>query len=213
MLFYERNPVLWNSIIVNWLSSPIVYLTVGALVTAYLAQSWQYRQKALEIKTDLVRRISQSIMARIKSHDYIMNRIEDFYRSRTQDKLLIAKNITDEITNLEKTRVKFETSNAEIGTEIETYFSCRIQAKWLYLVDTTFEYLHKFKYESFIDDASVAYYEFQEESRKIKIIRDQIVRDKLAIVREILDSPIRKLPTLRLTDRFKTLTRTGIQPI
>jgi hypothetical protein len=54
-----------NTKLKNILSNPLLLLLVGALVTGllapYITKQWQNQQKELEIKTDLLRRITQSV--------------------------------------------------------------------------------------------------------------------------------------------------------
>jgi len=57
----EPNPTLYD-----WLAHPLLLLIIGALISAlivpWLTQRWQNHQKKLELKSDLVSQISESVV-------------------------------------------------------------------------------------------------------------------------------------------------------
>jgi hypothetical protein len=90
------------------LISSLVLLAVGAVVSVFLvpyfANRWQLHQKGLEIKVDLVRRISKNVMR-------IMTLIESVEKADDLKELELDKEIRN-----------FKVDNNAIGTELESYY-------------------------------------------------------------------------------------------
>jgi hypothetical protein len=90
------------------LISSLVLLALGAVVSVslvpYFANRWQLHQKGLEIKVDLVRRISKNVMR-------IMTLIESVEKADDLKELELDKEIRN-----------FKVDNNAIGTELESYY-------------------------------------------------------------------------------------------
>jgi hypothetical protein len=92
----------------EFVSHPVVALIIGTVVTVfmipYFTNKWQKHQKGLEIKVDLIRRMSKNIME-------IMTLIES-----------LSEPYDDEKLELEKEIRRFKIDNKTIGTELEGYY-------------------------------------------------------------------------------------------
>ncbi len=89
---------------------PLILVLVGALVSgvlvSYLTNKWRLHQKGLEIKIDLVGRISQTVMS-------IMTMIDSPIESEYSEKL---------VEELHKQIRVFRVDSGVIGTELHAYF-------------------------------------------------------------------------------------------
>jgi hypothetical protein len=147
-------------------SHPFFLLLVGALISGllipYFTRRWQNHQKELEIKTNLVGRISESIMSMIMTNQFIEIGIKnikllfidivkreldpDASHHRPED----TEFVRGEITNLRKSvdeiemslgelnmeYKRFVISTAVIGTIIQTYFlEANIGKEWDNFID------------------------------------------------------------------------------
>ena len=102
----------------GWLSHPLLLLLVGALISNYLipglTRQWQINEKALEIKTSLVNRISTSVAGVVTTAQLGEIRAT----SQTQQEYDDAFRI-------------WETERGVIGSQIEAYFpGTQIGSEW-----------------------------------------------------------------------------------
>jgi hypothetical protein len=92
------------------LSHPLSLLLIGAIVSGllipYFTNRWQRHQKGLEIRIDLVRRISRTIMS-------IMTMIDSPLKTESSEKL---------VEDLHKEIREFQVDRGIIGTELHGYF-------------------------------------------------------------------------------------------
>ena len=100
------------------LKHPFTLLVAGAVLTGLIipliTRNWQYRQKALEIKTALVSEISQTVMEFFMSIQFVHMRKEIRKASQTP----IAP---EEQAEFDQTYKVWEINSAVIGTKLQAY--------------------------------------------------------------------------------------------
>ena len=109
--------------VVDVFRHPLVIVVIGAVISGLIispiTDRWQNRQKELQIRVNLVRRISRTIMGR-------MTKIELGVPAKRLEEL--NKESNDEY-------MKFKVDSAVIGTELDSYFpNQEIGKKWDELV-------------------------------------------------------------------------------
>lgn len=100
------------------LAHPMIILLVGAALTGLIipliTRRWQDRQKALELKTELVSELSQAIMEIVLSVQFVQ------MQSQYMDQ-----------EKLDQAYLAWETRSAVIGTKLQAYFpETTIPAEW-----------------------------------------------------------------------------------
>lgn len=110
----------------EFLEHPLVVLLVGAVLTGVLipafTRRWQNRQKELELKTQLVSELSETIMEIMMSVQFIH----------------VAPNLKDKQVDLDRLQREFdqayrnwEVRSAVLGTKLEAYFpATTIPTEW-----------------------------------------------------------------------------------
>ncbi len=104
-----------------WLSHPLLLLVVGALLSSYIIPSitrkWQERQKELELKTNLVKEISQAVAGVTMTVEFFgIGAIKEHW-----DKQEYFKNLRD-----------WETRQSMIQSQLQAYFQDDdISSQWL----------------------------------------------------------------------------------
>jgi hypothetical protein len=107
-----------NSRIEKWLSNPLLLLVVGGVISGLLIPSitsqWANQQKQLEIKTDLIRRISEST--------------EKFYAGIG---FVETGGLNSSSVDLSDLWTEWVTSSSVIGSEIRAYFpATNLESDW-----------------------------------------------------------------------------------
>jgi hypothetical protein len=116
--------LVWRRELAQWFANPLVVTVVaallGSLLIPYLTRSWQNHQKALEIKTDLVGQMSESVSDAVATGRFIAADLvqtgspqqawNDGYREWT-------------------------TASASIGARLQAYVGSEIGADWRSFAD------------------------------------------------------------------------------
>lgn len=102
----------------EWLSHPLIVLIVGALISSYLipmvTRRWQDHQQELQLKSDLVRQISESVTSIVVAVQFA----EVGAASQTQE-------------DYDKAYREWETKSAVIGSSLRAYFpNTQIGTDW-----------------------------------------------------------------------------------
>lgn len=100
------------------LAHPMIILLVGAALTGLIipliTRRWQDRQKALELKTELVSELSQAIMEIVLSVQFV--KMQSQYMDQEK---------------LDQAYLTWETRSAVIGTKLQAYFpETTIPGEW-----------------------------------------------------------------------------------
>jgi hypothetical protein len=115
----------WSRELGHWLANPFVVTVVaallGSLLIPHFTRSWQDHQKALEIKTDLVGQMSESVSDAVATGRFIAAN-------------LIAPPAQQREWN-EGYR-DWTTSSASIGAGLQGYVGSRVGAEWRSFADT-----------------------------------------------------------------------------
>jgi hypothetical protein len=173
------------------LSHPLSLLLVGAVVSGLLVPTftnrWQLHQKGVEIRIDLVRRISKNVMG-------IMTLIESAKSSESFKELELDKELRN-----------FKVDSAVIGTELESYFpNEKIADKWNGLRDEIREFYGQ--HEKIVTNSHA-------DIGNIEYKRNDILQNKHDIILFVLKRPMPRfslLPGFVVRSRlYKTLTERG----
>jgi len=135
------SPFIMAAILKIWLSNPFVLLVIGALISGLLIPSitteWQNRQKELEIKTELVGKISEAVMSMVMP----VQRVElKLYHDRlgNENNLTKIQNDTKAKADIDRSFgevndqfSKWMVSSATIGSQLKAYYpNTPIPSKW-----------------------------------------------------------------------------------
>src|SRR5215475_8272843 len=121
-----------NIILKDWLSNPFILVVIGALISGLLIPSitseWQNHQKELEIKTELVEKISEAVMNMVMPvHVTEVELLHDQINNDTKAKGAVERYF-EEANNQYP---KWETSSATIGSQLKAYYpGTSIPSKW-----------------------------------------------------------------------------------
>jgi hypothetical protein len=139
----------------EWLAHPLFLLLIGALISSYLIPSWTRRwqdhQKELELKTDLLGEINDSVMGMIMK----IQVAEVLLKGTSQE------NYDEAVSDMQSYYLKWMVEKEVIGSNIRAFFPKKadIGRKWDDLVTSVHyleglseisdeakrrEYLHKF---------------------------------------------------------------------
>ena len=106
-----------NQTLYEWLAHPLLLLIIGALISAllvpWLTQRWQNHQKKLELKSDLVSQISESVVNIVMAVLYAV---------------LGTKSLTPE--KYDEAFRDWQIRQAVIGSQIRAYFPREIGDEW-----------------------------------------------------------------------------------
>ncbi|MDQ3903517.1 MAG: hypothetical protein M3247_07750, partial [Thermoproteota archaeon] len=143
-------------IIEDTFSNPIVTLVIGTLVSVglipYFSSRWQIHQKGLEIRLNLVGRMSKAIMemmAMIEIFQKLLPKEKSTVSSTTQKGIKAHMALEESFETLKKKFAEFKVDSEVIRTELDAYFSpdVKIGEKWEELI----RYIERF-YERTKDD-------------------------------------------------------------
>jgi hypothetical protein len=151
----------------NFLAHPLVVLLVGAVVTGLLIPSLlrisRDRQKELELKTELVSEISESIMQMVTDIEFFHMNPEP---PRQKDKPSDLKQELDEAHR------KWRVRSAVIGTKLESYFpQTEIPSNWGTSVETI-QRLYELKGEDW------------------EHLKESILKMKAKLIEDVLKCPV-----------------------
>lgn len=109
----DSSPTLYE-----WLSHPLLLLTLGGLLSGYLipvlTRRWQDHQKELDIKSDLVRKISESVISIVMAVQFA-----DIGRQ------------SQSMEDFDKAYREWELDRAVIGSQLRAYFPrSELGSKW-----------------------------------------------------------------------------------
>lgn len=166
----------------NILSHPLFLLFVGAIISGifipWFARRWQYKQKELELKTEIVSDITESMMKTIMTVSLFKTLPDQEVESMSD------KNPQEELYKIYK---DWEVRGCMIGTKLHSYFPEKkkgknLRAKW----DEFQKKLSKFYMDNKDINKKKSKKELDKEIRELKLFED-----KHKIIKEILGSKIR----------------------
>jgi hypothetical protein len=172
----------------DFLAHPLLVLLVGAVLTGMLipalTRRWQNRQKALELKTELVGEISESITEMVMAVQFVhlgatsmdQQRFDEAYR-------------------------EWETKSAVIGTKLRAYFpETAIPAEWtefseivtdFYALEGVSDENRRSEYFLTINDKLSALLDTQHErAGDWGALKEGISKKKAELIQKVLDSKI-----------------------
>jgi hypothetical protein len=131
----------------KWLAHPLCLLIIGALISSYLIPSWTRRwqdhQKELELKVDLMREISESLMGMIVRIETVESVAEGnkakYVASKGDDPNLIknlAQGYTKQVEEMQSYFLEWMVKRDIIGANIRAFFpdKSELVLKWEDLV-------------------------------------------------------------------------------
>lgn len=178
----------------EYLSHPLVVLLVGAAVTGLLIPTWtrrsQDRQKELELKTELVGELSESIMEMIMA-------VQFCHMTLTRQEDVDHRSL---MTELNQAYREWEVRSAVIGTKLQSYFpTTTIPEEWTEFSDTVghfyalegvddkhkqeFALIIKEKLLGLLGPGSVASEDWGD-------LRGGILRKKAELIRKVMKAPL-----------------------
>jgi hypothetical protein len=183
------------------LAHPLVVLLVGAAVTGFLIPTLtrrsQDRQKELELKTELVSELSESIMEMVMA-------VQFCHLARTSREEVDNEKL---ITELNQDYRKWEVRSAVIGTKLQSYFpATTIPTEWTQFSETVGQFYalegasdeHKQtlalnireKLVGWLGPESVA-------SEDWGALRGGILDKKAELIRKVIDAPLSMFGSFR----------------
>ncbi len=185
------------------LSHPLTLLLIGALLSGllipYFTNRWQIHQKGLEIRIDLVGRISRTVMEMMTMVESMLIRIlkvaeekrklsttvrDDDAASNKVDEL--EKDVVKSFEQLNTEYRKFKVDSAVIGTELESYFPSEdIGREW----DKLFREIELF-YARTENDFEIAKLGGDIGQADIDAKRKKILHRKYIIIQLVLNRPM-----------------------
>jgi hypothetical protein len=126
---HARGVLAWRHELAQWLANPLVVTVVaallGSLLIPYLTRSWQNHQKALEIKTDLVGQMSESVGDAVATGRFIA---ADLVPPGSQQR------------EWNEGYRAWTTSSASIGAGLRAYVGSDVGSDWRLFADTVTNY-------------------------------------------------------------------------
>jgi hypothetical protein len=115
----------WEQSVYNWLANPLLVAVVGAILVYWLipqlTRGWQNHQKILDVKTNLVKQMSQSVATTVMTGRFVTSGL---IAQASSDPNATQRAFNDAYR-------EWTTSSAAIGAQLAAYFpNSDIGSKW-----------------------------------------------------------------------------------